>query len=127
MGAPAKKTMALLAVARCMRDELHGPGGHVFDRGAPADGLRVVADGRLFSFQRATPWPKLLVFSGTTTPSATTAASTRRRKYGSTGAARSRTPRSTSFLYRISCILWRSMLYSGRRRPRRRSGPTIYW
>ena len=56
--------MALLAVARCMRDELHGPGDHVFDQGAPADGLRVVADGRLFTFQRATPWPKLLVFCG---------------------------------------------------------------
>ena len=62
--APAKKTMALLAVARCMRDELHGPGDHVFDQEAPADGLRVVADGRLFTFQRATPWPKLLVFCG---------------------------------------------------------------
>ena len=35
-----QETAALLHVARCMRDELHRPGDHVFDQGAPADGLR---------------------------------------------------------------------------------------
>ena len=64
MFGPARRTGAQVAVARAMVNAVYGPMEPVFAQGDAVDGVRVVAHGRLFTFMRCVPWPKLLFFAG---------------------------------------------------------------